>query len=87
MVFPAGHICQCTAYAAQGLLAHLRMLGIVCVGDCRQVQDEFAAVSHRKAAAAQAAGKFNAEIVPVRTKVKDPKTGNEQQVGVACIIR
>jgi acetyl-CoA acyltransferase 1 len=44
------------------------------------VQDEFAAASHRKAAAAQAAGKFNAEIVPVRTKVKDPKSGNEQQV-------
>lgn len=47
---------------------------------CRQVQDEFAAASHRKAAAAQAAGKFQAEIVPVTTKVKDPKTGNEQQV-------
>jgi hypothetical protein len=45
------------------------------------VQDEFAAASHRKAAAAQAAGKFNAEIVPVRTKVKDPKSGSEQQVG------
>lgn len=47
---------------------------------CRQVQDEFAAASHRKAAAAQAAGKFSAEIVPVHTKVKDPKSGAEQQV-------
>lgn len=46
----------------------------------RQVQDEFAASSHRKAAAAQAAGKFKAEIVPVHTKVKDPKSGSEQQV-------
>jgi acetyl-CoA acyltransferase 1 len=47
----------------------------------RQVQDEFAAASHRKAAAAQTAGKFSAEIVPVHTKVKDPKTGSEQKVG------
>jgi acetyl-CoA C-acetyltransferase len=31
----------------------------------RQQQDEFAAESHRKAIAAQQAGKFNAEIVPV----------------------
>ena len=55
----------------------------------RQVQDEFAAASHRKAAAAQAAGKFNAEIVPVHTTVKDPKSGNEQQVGVLqkpCLV-
>lgn len=27
--------------------------------------------SHKKAAAAQGAGKFKAEIVPVRTKVRD----------------
>jgi len=31
----------------------------------REQQDEFAAASHRKAIAAQAAGKFDAEIVPV----------------------
>lgn len=53
-------------------------------GVSRQVQDEFAAASHRKAAAAQAAGKFAGEIVPVRTKVKDPKTGAEQQVTITA---
>lgn len=35
----------------------------------RRQQDEFAVRSHKKAAAAQAAGKFKAEIVPVATKV------------------
>eukprot|EP00882_Tetradesmus_deserticola_P002723 GHRQ01002894.1.p1 GENE.GHRQ01002894.1~~GHRQ01002894.1.p1 ORF type:complete len:261 (+),score=110.89 GHRQ01002894.1:197-979(+) len=54
-------------------------------GVSRQTQDEFAAASHRKAAAAQAAGKFQAEIVPVHTKVKDPKTGAEQQVGLLVL--
>src|SRR5438477_850412 len=34
-------------------------------GVTRQAQDEFAAKSHQKAAAAIAAGKFKAEIVPV----------------------
>eukprot|EP00882_Tetradesmus_deserticola_P002071 GHRQ01002219.1.p1 GENE.GHRQ01002219.1~~GHRQ01002219.1.p1 ORF type:complete len:461 (+),score=229.43 GHRQ01002219.1:155-1537(+) len=53
-------------------------------GVSRQTQDEFAAASHRKAAAAQAAGKFQAEIVPVHTKVKDPKTGAEQQVVISA---
>jgi acetyl-CoA acyltransferase 1 len=52
---------------------------------CRKTQDEFAAASHRKAAAAQAAGKFQAEIVPVHTKIKDPKSGSEQQVGFICL--
>lgn len=46
----------------------------------RRSQDAFAAASHRKAAAAQAAGKFKAEIVPVSTKIKDPKTGEERAV-------
>ncbi|WIA37193.1 hypothetical protein OEZ86_014146 [Tetradesmus obliquus] len=53
-------------------------------GVSRQTQDEFAAASHRKAAAAQAAGKFQAEIVPVSTKVKDPKSHSEQQVTIAA---
>jgi acetyl-CoA acyltransferase 1 len=35
----------------------------------RRAQDAFAAASHRKAAAAQAGGKFKDEIVPVSTKV------------------
>ena len=39
-------------------------------GISRQQQDEFAVRSHRKAAAAQAAGKFKDEIVPVKTKVR-----------------
>lgn len=48
-------------------------------GLTRQDQDEFAAKSHAKAAAAQAAGKFREEIVPVRTILKDPKTGEEKR--------
>lgn len=46
------------------------------------VQDEFAVKSHKKAAAAKAAGKFKDEIVPVSTKVVDPKTGKETPVVV-----
>mmetsp|Transcript_26178 Transcript_26178/g.57193 ORF Transcript_26178/g.57193 Transcript_26178/m.57193 type:complete len:462 (+) Transcript_26178:146-1531(+) len=49
----------------------------------RKTQDEFAVKSHKKAAAAQAAGKFRDEIVPVRTKVIDPKTGAETPVVVS----
>lgn len=41
----------------------------------RSVQDKFAAASFNKAAAAQKAGKFREEIVPIATKIKDPKTG------------
>jgi acetyl-CoA acyltransferase 1 len=43
----------------------------------RQAQDEFSATSFQRAAAAQAAGKFKDEIVPVRVKFVDPKTGEE----------
>lgn len=49
-------------------------------------QDAFAARSHRLAAAAQAAGKFRDEIVPVATVLKDPKSGErrmQQQRGAA----
>jgi len=49
----------------------------------RRTQDAFAAASHRKAAAAQAAGKFKDEIVPVHTVVKD-KSGNETPVVVSA---
>ncbi|GFR42599.1 hypothetical protein Agub_g3530 [Astrephomene gubernaculifera] len=49
----------------------------------RKTQDEFAARSHRKAAAAKAAGKFRDEIVPVATKVKDPKTNTETPVVIS----
>ena len=40
----------------------------------RAAQDEFAAASHRKAVAAQAAGKFTAEIVPVEIAGKKGPT-------------
>lgn len=39
-------------------------------GIAREVQDRFAALSHVRAHAAQQAGKFVSEIVPIRTKVK-----------------
>lgn len=48
-------------------------------GVSRETQDAFAARSHRLAAAAQAAGKFKAEIVPVATVLKDAKTGGWQE--------
>ncbi|KAF5843309.1 Thiolase, N-terminal domain-containing protein [Dunaliella salina] len=41
----------------------------------RKTQDAFSVRSHQRAAAARAAGKFKDEIVPVHTKVVDPKTG------------
>eukprot|EP00455_Lapot_gusevi_P004823 TRINITY_DN1199_c0_g1_i3.p1 TRINITY_DN1199_c0_g1~~TRINITY_DN1199_c0_g1_i3.p1 ORF type:complete len:426 (+),score=210.44 TRINITY_DN1199_c0_g1_i3:73-1350(+) len=49
-------------------------------GVSREDQDKLAAASHAKAAAAIKAGKFKSEIVPVATKIKDPKTGAERDV-------
>ena len=46
----------------------------------RQVQDEFAAKSFQKAAAAQKAGKFKDEIVPLKVKIVDPKTEQESEI-------
>src|ERR1051325_491968 len=43
-------------------------------GVSRQMQDEFAAASHRKAIAAQEAGKFKAEIAPVEIKSRKGST-------------
>lgn len=40
----------------------------------REAQDEFAVNSHKKAAAAQAAGKFDAEIVPITVKSRKSDT-------------
>lgn len=51
-------------------------------GVTRQRQDALAADSHTKALAAQKGGLFEAEIVPVKTKVKDAK-GNAQEVTVS----
>lgn len=42
-------------------------------GITRKEQDEFAVESHKRAAAAQAAGKFKSQIVPVTVKTEDGK--------------
>ncbi|KAL6002127.1 3-ketoacyl-CoA thiolase 2, peroxisomal [Asimina triloba] len=52
-------------------------------GVTRQEQDQAAVASHKKAAAATAAGKFKAEIIPVATKIIDPKTGEEKHVTIS----
>ncbi|PKA58779.1 3-ketoacyl-CoA thiolase 2, peroxisomal [Apostasia shenzhenica] len=52
-------------------------------GVTRQEQDQAAVESHKKAAAATAAGKFKDEIIPVTTKIVDPKTGVEKQVTIS----
>ncbi|KAF5480959.1 hypothetical protein F2P56_001660 [Juglans regia] len=52
-------------------------------GVTRQEQDHAAVVSHRRAAAASASGKFKDEIIPVYTKVVDPKTGGEKPVTIS----
>ncbi|KAF6141108.1 hypothetical protein GIB67_006553 [Kingdonia uniflora] len=52
-------------------------------GVTRQEQDQAAVESHRKAAAATAAGKFKDEIIPVATTIVDPKTGEEKHVTIS----
>ncbi|KAK0203214.1 Thiolase, N-terminal domain-containing protein [Desarmillaria ectypa] len=51
-------------------------------GITREVQDAFAAESFRRAAAASKAGKFKAEIVPIKVKIVDPKTEKEHEIVV-----
>jgi len=46
----------------------------------RKEQDEMSVISHKRAAAAQKAGRFKDEIVPVKVKVKDEKTGAEKEI-------
>ncbi|KAE8541243.1 hypothetical protein D1P53_002600 [Cryptococcus gattii VGV] len=46
----------------------------------RDVQDTFAANSFGKAAAAQKAGKFKEEIIPVKVRWTDPKTNEEKEI-------
>ncbi|KAL1745557.1 Thiolase, N-terminal domain-containing protein [Schizophyllum fasciatum] len=53
-------------------------------GISRAEQDAFAAQSFQKAAAAQKAGKFRDEILPVKVTVIDPKTEQAHQVVVAA---
>jgi len=50
-------------------------------GISRETQDKMAAESHRRAVAAQKAGLFDAEIVPITAKVKDAD-GNVKEVVV-----
>ncbi|KAK1379665.1 3-ketoacyl-CoA thiolase 2, peroxisomal [Heracleum sosnowskyi] len=53
-------------------------------GITRLEQDQAAVDSHKKAAAAAASGKFKDEIVPVHTKIVDPKTGDETPVTISA---
>jgi acetyl-CoA acetyltransferase family protein len=46
----------------------------------REQQDRFACESFRRAEVAQKAGKFDDEIVPITTQIKDPKTGEEKKI-------
>jgi len=50
----------------------------------RDVQDAFAANSHKKAAAATASGRFKDEIVPVKTRIVDPRTEEEKDVVISA---
>ncbi|XP_031278288.1 3-ketoacyl-CoA thiolase 2, peroxisomal-like [Pistacia vera] len=52
-------------------------------GVTRQEQDLASIESHRRAAAATASGKFKDEIIPVHTKIVDPKTGKEKPVTIS----
>lgn len=49
----------------------------------RKSQDEFAAKSYQKAIAAQKAGLFDQEIIPLTVKWTDPKTDEEKTITVA----
>ncbi|CAG7921699.1 unnamed protein product [Penicillium olsonii] len=51
-------------------------------GITREQHDAFAAKSFQKAERAQKAGWLNDEIVPVKTQIKDPKTGEVKSVVV-----
>ncbi|KAI5849582.1 Thiolase, N-terminal domain-containing protein [Morchella snyderi] len=51
-------------------------------GITREAQDRYAAESYRRAEHAQKAGWFDEEIVPIATKVVDPKTGTAVEVTV-----
>jgi acetyl-CoA acetyltransferase len=51
-------------------------------GISRERQDDFAAKSFQKAAAAQKAGKFKDEILPIKVKITDPKTETEKEIVV-----
>ena len=46
----------------------------------RDDQDRYAVESFKRAETAQKAGWFDDEIVPITTKIKDPKTGEEKEI-------
>lgn len=52
-------------------------------GIVRRAQDEFAASSYQKAFKAQQAGLFDEEIVPLKVKWEDPKTGEIKEIVVS----
>ena len=52
-------------------------------GVSRLEQDQFAVESHAKAARATETGRFNDEIIPVRTKFVDKKTGETKTIVVS----
>ncbi|CEJ53889.1 Putative Catalytic activity: Acyl-CoA acetyl-CoA <=_ CoA 3-oxoacyl-CoA [Penicillium brasilianum] len=51
-------------------------------GITREQHDKFAAGSYQKAERAQKAGWFEDEIVPIKTQIKDPKTGEVKDIVV-----
>lgn len=53
------------------------------LGITRASQDEFAANSYKKALQAQEQGLFNDEIVPLKVKWEDPKTGEIKEIVVS----
>lgn len=52
-------------------------------GITKEEQDQTAVISHKRAAAAIASGKFKEEIVPVTVKVVDPNTGYEKEITIS----
>ncbi|KAI3461031.1 hypothetical protein Pfo_017694 [Paulownia fortunei] len=52
-------------------------------GVTREEQDQAAVISHQRAAAATASGKFKDEIIPVFTKIVDPKSGEAKPVTIS----
>ncbi|KAI5075230.1 hypothetical protein GOP47_0009306 [Adiantum capillus-veneris] len=51
-------------------------------GVSREEQDASAVLSHKRASSALSSGRFDAEIVPVRTKLIDARTGKEEEITV-----
>ncbi|KAL3620531.1 3-ketoacyl-CoA thiolase 1, peroxisomal [Castilleja foliolosa] len=52
-------------------------------GVTREEQDQAAVISHQRAAAAAASGKFKDEIIPVSTKIVDPTSGKTENVVIS----